>query len=70
MQKSNPVEQGTFKSELPAPEMPLSNYEMAVLSTLFDQEDSSKVNDLAKQWGYQQEFLRSVWKEIHANIIN
>ncbi|MCL6433216.1 MAG: hypothetical protein K6T90_03210 [Leptolyngbyaceae cyanobacterium HOT.MB2.61] len=43
---------------------------MAVLSTLFEQEDSHKVTELAAQWGYQQDFLYSVWKEIHADIMH
>lgn len=43
----------------------MSSYEIAVLSTLFDQEDSGKVVDLADQWGYGEEFLQSVWRKIH-----
>ncbi len=46
----------------------ISNYEIAVLSTLFEQNDCDKVGDLAKQWGYQQEYLTSVWQEIHPNV--
>lgn len=48
------------------PEMLITSYEMAVLSTLFEQGDSVKVAELAKQWGYQSEFLHAIWKEIHA----
>jgi hypothetical protein len=47
----------------------ISSYEIAVLSTLFEEDDSNKIGDLAKQWGYQQEFLQSIWKEIHGDVI-
>ncbi|WP_421657219.1 hypothetical protein [Leptothermofonsia sp. ETS-13] len=70
MNQSNPVAQENSGSKSPIPEDLISSYEMAVLSTLFEQEDSHKVTELAEQWGYQQEFLYSVWKEIHANIMN
>lgn len=43
----------------------LSDYQMAVLSTLFEQEDAEKLIDLARQWGYQPEVLHSVWAKFH-----
>lgn len=42
-------------------------YERAVLATLFHANDADKVLELARQWGYQQEFLQSVWSDIHHN---
>jgi hypothetical protein len=70
MHQSNPVSQENSGPKAPIPEDLISNYEMAVLSTLFEQEDSHKVTELAAQWGYQQDFLYSVWKEIHADIMH
>jgi hypothetical protein len=45
---------------------PITSYELAVLATLFEQCDCDKVLDLARQWGYSQEFLQQVWQQIHA----
>lgn len=45
----------------------LSSYEMAVLATLLDQEDANKVMDLAAHWGYQKEFLHSIWQQLHSH---
>lgn len=69
MPQTNPFENECPSSELLTSAHPISSYEMAVLSTLFNQEDGDKVNELANQWGYQEEFLYSVWAAIHANII-
>ncbi len=46
----------------------LSPYEIAVLATLLDQEDANKVMDLAAHWGYQKEFLHSIWQQLHSQI--
>jgi len=43
----------------------LAGYEMAVLSTLFDQSDCHKLPVLAEQWGYQQDVLQSIWVRLH-----
>lgn len=69
MPQTNPFENECSAAELLIAEPSISSYEMAVLSTLFNQEDGDKVNELANQWGYQKEFLYSVWSAIHANII-
>lgn len=66
MNSSNSVKQESLGSDKLNPEMLITSYEMAVLSTLFEQGDSVKVAELAKQWGYQSEFLHAIWKEIHA----
>lgn len=68
MHSSNSVKWETSGSEKLIPEMLITNYEMAVLSTLFEQADSGKVTDLAQQWGYQQDFLHAVWQQIHARM--
>ncbi len=65
MKPSNSDRQRKNGAKTPPVEDLISNYEIAVLSTLFEADDSDKISDLAKQWGYQQEFLESVWQEIH-----
>ncbi len=64
-----PIDQG-IDSKASALESLISSYEMAVLSTLFDQDDSGKVIALARQWGYGQDFLQSVWRELHTPLLN
>ncbi|HIK15127.1 MAG TPA: hypothetical protein IGS53_07570 [Leptolyngbyaceae cyanobacterium M33_DOE_097] len=41
---------------------------MAVLSTLFDPNDKTKITDLAAQWGLEQTCLEGVWDEMHRNL--
>jgi hypothetical protein len=62
--------EGNSAASTPLPELQLSDYQMAVLSTLFDQKDSGKVIDLAKQWGYEQDSLCSVWSAMHAGMFS
>lgn len=45
----------------------LTDYQLAVLCTLFQREDSSKVSDLAQQWGYQHDQLQAFWCELHGS---
>jgi hypothetical protein len=47
----------------------LSTYQVAVLSTLFDQNDDRKLIALAEQWGCEQERLQVVWQTMHRNLI-
>ncbi len=65
MKPSNSEHQRNIRVKASTVEDLISNYEIAVLSTLFEADDSDKIGDLAKQWGYQKEFLKSVWQEIH-----
>lgn len=43
----------------------LTDYQLAVLSTLYEPNDSQKVDELAQHWGYQQDHLRSYWTDLH-----
>lgn len=48
----------------------ISNYQLAVLATLFEEADRGKVQVLAQQWGYQQELLNTIWSELHGRPLN
>lgn len=70
MRDSDSANQTHIDREVSRARLALTDYQVAVLSTLFDQQDSGKVIDLAQQWGYQQELLHSVWNEMHAEVFN
>lgn len=70
MSDSDSANQSKFDREVSRVRLSLTDYQVAVLSTLFDQKDSGKVIDLAKHWGYQQELLCSVWNEMHAEAFH
>lgn len=45
----------------------LSNYQLAVLSTLFLEEDCTKLEVLAQQWECSPEDLYAIWHEMHGS---
>jgi len=68
MKSPNPLD-NRLSSEVTANQSScLSDYQMAVLSTLFDPNDKTKITDLAAQWGLEQTCLEVVWDEMHRNL--
>ena len=68
MDTANKSDQDNRASAVPVP--PFTSYEMAVLSTLFEEGDLEKLALLAQQWGYHQEALSQIWRELHSDRLN
>jgi len=68
MKFPNPLDNQLSPELTAKPGSNLSDYQMAVLSTLFDPNDKTKITDLANQWGLDHTCLEVIWDEMHRNL--